>query len=397
MSKIKKILSVALVFITCLISLASVFKNTYASNIENNVSSSYSYSNAVVEDNGVSYTLYYNSIGRTEAAIAYNSGGENTVINVPDKFTSANASGSTSTTTITAIYESGFANCTATQINLPNTIKQIGKQAFLSCTNLVTFVIPSKVTVIDVATFMNCTALTDVSYMNNDGDSVKVNNTITAINENAFTGCRRLSSFTMPNTLTYIGRSAFKGCVYLTRVILPSASNELEVDDYAFANCNLMIMAYVPNNIKRFGEYVFNENEKLTIYLSRSTNPSTNDGYTSTWNKTYVSTGNNSYIPYKLNYGRVDLTPTNNFIYSIATKPIKDNFEVHTLDANKDNSEYAVLVSYLGSMDSSEDEVNNGVLTIPEYVVDLEGNKYPVKVIEEGCFSATATNKTGTN
>lgn len=48
-------------------------------------------------------------------------------------------------------------------------------------------------------------------------------------------------------------------------------------------------------------------------------------------------------------------------------------------------------------MDSSEDEVNNGVLTIPEYVVDLEGNKYPVKVIEEGCFSATATNKTGTN
>lgn len=123
MSKIKKILSVALVFITCLISLASVFKNTYASNIENNVSSSYSYSNAVVEDNGVSYTLYYNSIGRTEAAIAYNSGGENTVINVPNKFTSANASGSTSTTTITAIYESGFANCTATQINLPNTIK----------------------------------------------------------------------------------------------------------------------------------------------------------------------------------------------------------------------------------------------------------------------------------
>ena len=397
MSKIKKFLSVALVFITCLISLASVVKNTYASNIENNVSSSYSYSNAVVEDNGVSYTLYYNSIGRTEAAIAYNSGGENTVINIPDKFTSANASGSTSTTTITAIYESGFANCTATQINLPNTIKQIGKQAFLSCTNLVTFVIPSKVTVIDVATFMNCTALTDVSYMNNDGDSVKVNNTITAINENAFTGCRRLSSFTMPNTLTYIGRSAFKGCVYLTRVILPSASNELEVDDYAFANCNLMIMAYVPNNIKRFGEYVFNGNEKLTIYLSRSTNPSTNDGYTSTWNKTYVSTGNNSYIPYKLNYGRVDLTPTNNFIYSIATKPIMDNFEVHTLDANKDNSEYAVLVSYLGSMDSSEDEVNNGVLTIPEYVVDLEGNKYPVKVIEEGCFSATATNKTGTN
>ena len=148
--------------------------------------------------------------------------------------------------------------------------------------------------------------------------------------------------------------------------------------------------------LKRFGEYVFNENEKLTIYLSRSTNPSTNDGYTSTWNKTYVSTGNNSYIPYKLNYGRVDLTPTNNFIYSIATKPIKDNFEVHTLDDNKD-SEYAVLVSYLGSMDSSEDEVNNGVLTIPEYVVDLEGNKYPVKVIEEGCFSATATNKTGTN
>lgn len=397
MNKIKKILTVVLVFITCLISLASVVKNTYASNIENNVSSSYSYSNAVVEDNGVSYTLYYTNENKKEAAISYNSGGENTVINVPEAFTSVNATGGTLTTIITAIYESGFANCTATKINLPNTIKQIGKQAFLSCTNLVTFAIPYQVKVIDVATFMNCTALTDISYMNENGDSTKINNTITAINENAFTGCRRLSSFTMPNTLTYIGRSAFKGCVYLTRVILPSASSELEVDDYAFANCNLMIMAYVPNNIKRFGEYVFNGNVRLTIYLSRSTNPSTKDGYTSAWNKTYVSTGSNSYIPYKLNYGRVDLTPTNNFIYSIATKPIMDNFEVYTLDANKDNSEYAVLVSYLGSMDSSEDEVNDGVLTIPEYVVDFEGNKYPVKVIEEGCFSATATNKTGTD
>lgn len=397
MNKIKKILTVVLVFITCLISLASVVKNTYASNIENNVSSSYSYGNAVVEDNGVSYTLYYTNENKKEAAISYNSGGENTVINVPEAFTSVNATGGTLTTIITAIYESGFANCTATKINLPNTIKQIGKQAFLSCTNLVTFAIPYQVKVIDVATFMNCTALTDISYMNENGDSTKINNTITAINENAFTGCRRLSSFTMPNTLTYIGRSAFKGCVYLTRVILPSASSELEVDDYAFANCNLMIMAYVPNNIKRFGEYVFNGNDRLTIYLSRSTNPSTKDGYTSAWNKTYVSTGSNSYIPYKLNYGRVDLTPTNNFIYSIATKPIMDNFEVYTLDANKDNSEYAVLVSYLGSMDSSEDEVNDGVLTIPEYVVDFEGNKYPVKVIEEGCFSATATNKTGTD
>ena len=78
MSKIKKFLSVALVFITCLISLASVVKNTYASNIENNVSSSYSYSNAVVEDNGVSYTLYYTNENKKEAAISYNSGTEHT-------------------------------------------------------------------------------------------------------------------------------------------------------------------------------------------------------------------------------------------------------------------------------------------------------------------------------
>ena len=86
MNKIKNILTVVLVFITCLISLASVVKNTYASNIENNVSSSYSYSNAVVEDNGVSYTLYYTNENKKEAAISYNSGGENTVINVPEKF-----------------------------------------------------------------------------------------------------------------------------------------------------------------------------------------------------------------------------------------------------------------------------------------------------------------------
>lgn len=390
----KKIITASLVFATCLVSIAAAIRGTFASNITSNatnsVSENFDDTPILYENEGIQYNIYLNKEYRTTAAIKYVAGGsEKDVINVPSRILK-----DSSTITITAVYESGFANSTASQINLPDTITKIGKQAFLTCTNLTSFIIPYYVEIIDIATFMNCTALTDISYMTEDGKPTKVNNKIVAINENAFTGCRVLASFTMPNNLEYIGKSAFKGCAFLTRVVLPSKSSSLVVDDYAFANCILMIMAYVPDNITKFGKYVFNNNNLMTIYMSRSSNPTEKDGYESEWNKKYVNSVNKELIPVKLNYGRVDATPTSDYIYSISTQPIYDNMGVHVLDENKTsanyNGEYAILVSYLDSVNSS------GVLDVPNVVTDVEGNSYPVKVIEEGCYSANDTNKVGT-
>ena len=126
----KKIITASLVFATCLVSIAAAIRGTFASNITSNatnsVSENFDDTPILYENEGIQYNIYLNKEYRTTAAIKYVAGGsEKDVINVPSRILK-----DSSTITITAVYESGFANSTASQINLPDTITKIGKQAF---------------------------------------------------------------------------------------------------------------------------------------------------------------------------------------------------------------------------------------------------------------------------
>ena len=91
-----------------------------------------------------------------------------------------------------------------TTYTIPHGIKTIGNEAFEGCKFLTSITIPNSVTRIGDRAFKNCESLT----------SVTIPNSVTSIGEGAFMGCTKLTSITIPNSVTRIGELAFlwAGC-----------------------------------------------------------------------------------------------------------------------------------------------------------------------------------------
>ena len=86
---------------------------------------------------------------------------------------------------VTRIADNGFANCTALkQINLPDNINVIGKEAFSGCSSLSSIKIPNA-SVIGDSAFWLCSSLT----------SVVIPDSVTSIGDDAFQGCESLTIY----------------------------------------------------------------------------------------------------------------------------------------------------------------------------------------------------------
>ena len=94
---------------------------------------------------------------------------------------------------------------------IPNSVKNIGRCAFIDCKSLFSIIIPDSVTSIGVGAFYGCESLLEVTIP----DSVK------SIKEEAFCNCTSLTSIVIPNSVTTIGKSAFEDCESLTSVTIP--------------------------------------------------------------------------------------------------------------------------------------------------------------------------------
>ncbi len=90
---------------------------------------------------------------------------------------------------VTQIATSAFKNKTVFKsIELPNSLKDIGNEAFYGCTGLTSITLPNSVKSIGAGAFSGCTGLT----------SVTIPNSVTSIGGGAFSGCSSLESITIP-------------------------------------------------------------------------------------------------------------------------------------------------------------------------------------------------------
>ena len=87
--------------------------------------------------------------------------------------------------------------------------------------NAANVVIPDSVTEIGGEAFSGCTSLTNIT----------IPDSVTEIGYGAFMGCTSLKSITIPDGVAEIGRSAFNGCTSLTKVSLP---NNVKLGEYVF-------------------------------------------------------------------------------------------------------------------------------------------------------------------
>ena len=174
------------------------------------------------------------------------------------------------------------------KVAIPNSVTNIGNDAFYGCSSLASVTIPNSVTSIGEGAFCYCISLT----------SVTIPNSVTSIGDDVFSVSSSLTSVTIPNSVTSIGSSAFAGCTGLTSIIVESgnavydsrnncnaiietANNDLiagcqntiipnsvtSIGDWAFFRCSSLTSVTIPNSVTSIGDHTFEECTNLRIKL----------------------------------------------------------------------------------------------------------------------------------
>ena len=144
---------------------------------------------------------------------------------------------------ITQISSSAFSNFSAIKtINLPDSLEEIGNNAFSGCSNLSgKVVIPKGVKSIGSSAFYSCN-ITELEF--------KSEGTLTSIGTNAFYGNGELTNLVIPEGVESIGNEAFRGCTNLTSVYLPSTLSQISTSSISpFNACSNIKNITVPNYI----------------------------------------------------------------------------------------------------------------------------------------------------
>ena len=92
--------------------------------------------------------------------------------------------------------------------------------------------------------------------------SVVIPDTVSSINDNAFSSCKSLTSVTIPNSVTHIGEFAFSSCG-LTSLSLPGSVTC--IGQSAFQSCTGLTSVSIPKGVVSIGDNAFNECTGLTV------------------------------------------------------------------------------------------------------------------------------------
>lgn len=135
---------------------------------------------------------------------------------------------------------------------IPNSVTHIENGAFSNCINLTSIIIPNSVTSIGDKAFLDCTNLIDITLPNN----------ITAIADNMFQNCMKLTTILLPNEITSIGKGAFSGCINLSNITIPDKVTAIA--DNTFHNCPQLTDFTISNTIISIGNSAFSGCTGLT-------------------------------------------------------------------------------------------------------------------------------------
>ena len=129
-------------------------------------------------------------------------------------------------------------------IIIPDSVCQIGNNAFRNCVTLSKVVLSDTIKKIGDYAFCGCKALA----------AIHLPETLCEMGEAAFYGCEALSSFQIPNSISKLSNSVFSECAF-SQISIPDSIQVIE--DYAFYQCSNLKKVKMPKSVVKFGVGVF--------------------------------------------------------------------------------------------------------------------------------------------
>lgn len=126
----------------------------------------------------------------------------------------------------TKLRNQAFAAAPITSVILPNSVTEIGVQAFGDCSSLISVIISNSVTTIKRGAFHGCKVLIGIT----------IPNSVTSLDTGIFQDCIGLISAVLPNSITTIPSSTFYNCTSFVDVIIPNSITTIK--SYAFYKCS---------------------------------------------------------------------------------------------------------------------------------------------------------------
>lgn len=168
-----------------------------------------------------------------------------------------------------------YANGEIHSVIFPDSVEEIGGNAFRDCVALESITIPSNLKRIDGQAFMNCRKLkTDLifpegfSTMEPDAfefcvsiQNVVIPGTLSVIQDCVFMGCTGLEEVTLCEGVTTLGGSCFSGCSGITEIILPDTL--AWISGNVFNGCSMHSIR-LPRNLTGIGSAPFENCNELT-------------------------------------------------------------------------------------------------------------------------------------
>lgn len=182
---------------------------------------------------------------------------------------------------IDGIPDNTFDGCSSLkEVNLPSSVKYLGKSAFYDTQSLEQLDIPSSCTEIG----SNCFYYSGLTYIKipdgvtelkgemfdscNNLETVDLPQTLSNFDKKAFYGCSKLKVINIPNGITEISSQCFSYCISLAEVIFPNTLKCINTD--AFSNCSSLKRICIPEGTTLVDSQAF-----YGCYISELSLPST--------------------------------------------------------------------------------------------------------------------------
>ena len=163
-----------------------------------------------------------------------------------------------------------FAYTAINNVELPDSVSELGESVFEGCKNLTQVTGFENITVIPDSLFANCpiknynfenvTEIGEFAFWNSEISELNFSNKLKTIKLQAFLKCNNLKQVTIPDSVINMN-SAFRECENLQQISL--SNNLSEINSYAFYKCQSLIEITISQNIKKIYDGAFADCSRL--------------------------------------------------------------------------------------------------------------------------------------